>query len=80
MPDEAKTAYNVVVSLNEVQYIDGVDHNITCTYNVTNSISDVKVENQNTSIYNLNGYMMTPTYIKGQKGVYIINGKKTIVK
>ena len=80
VPDEAKTAYNVVVSLNEVQYIDGVDHNITCTYNVTNSISDVKVENQNTSIYNLNGYMMTPTYIKGQKGVYIINGKKTIVK
>lgn len=80
VPEEAKTAENVTVSLNEVQYIDGVDHNITCTYNVTNGISNINADNANTSIYNLNGNMMEPATVKGQKGLYIINGKKTIVR
>lgn len=80
VPAAVKNATEVTVSLNEPLYVDGLEHEITCTYSVTNGINDVKADSHNSEIFNLNGNMVEPSVVKTKKGLYIINGKKTVVK
>jgi hypothetical protein len=71
----AGIAYDIVVKNTSgchIYFIDVEQDEDTLT-----SISTVKSNNmQNGTIYNLNGQKMN----KAQKGLYIINGKKVVVK
>ena len=50
---------------------------ITFAYVVPSGITEIKADEQTSVIYNINGVRMQNT---NQKGVYIVNGKKVLVK
>ena len=55
---------------------DAVVLKVTLTYTVPTGINAIARDAQNADIYNINGQKVN----KAQKGLYIINGKKTVVK
>ena len=70
--------YDVVITFNPSAKLDN-GYNLTCTLNEggTTGINDIATETVNNgAIYNLNGQRV----VKAQKGLYIINGRKQIVK
>ena len=50
---------------------------ITFAYVVPSGITELNADEQTSVIYNINGVRMQNT---NQKGVYIVNGKKVLVK
>jgi hypothetical protein len=49
---------------------------VTLTYTVPTGINAIARDGQKSVIYNLNGQKVN----KAQKGLFIINGKKTVVR
>ena len=65
---------NVIVYNTKGCHIYYIDAEISET--VVDAIKTLKVEMENGSVYNLNGQKVN----KAQKGLYIINGKKVVIK
>lgn len=85
IPEEVKTKNNVTVCLDNIFCADGKDYSniIAAIYNkVTDGISNITVEtNKNMKVYNLNGQLVRKgKSLSGQKGIYVVNGKKVILK
>ena len=85
IPEEVKTKNNVTVCLANIFCADGKDYSniIAATYNkVADGISNITVEtNKNMKVYNLNGQLVRKgKSLSGQKGIYVVNGKKVVLK
>ena len=85
IPEEVKTKNNVTVCLDNIFCADGKDYSniIAAIYNkVADGISNITVEtNKNMKVYNLNGQLVSKgKSLSGQKGFYVVNGKKVILK
>lgn len=85
IPEEVKTKNNVTVCLDNIFCADGKDYSniIAAIYNkVADGISNITVEtNKNMKVYNLNGQLVSKgKSLSGQKGIYVVNGKKVILK
>ena len=72
--------YDVVITFDPKNFIDPTgQYNLTCTLNEggTTGINDIAAKTiENVQVYNLSGQKVT----KARKGLYIINGKKMVVK
>ena len=56
-------------------------HDVTYTANITNDISQCTISNSQLTIYDLNGRKIeTDDLRKLEKGIYIVNGKKVMIK
>lgn len=56
-------------------------HDVTYTANITNDISQCTISNSQLTIYDLNGRkIVTDDLRKLEKGIYIVNGKKVMIK
>lgn len=85
IPEEVKTKNNVTVCLDNIFCADGKDYSniIAAIYNkVADGISNITVEtNKNMKVYNLNGQLVRKgKSLSGQKGIYVVNGKKVVLK
>ena len=85
IPEEVKNMKNVTVSLYKVTCVDGKDYTdvIAAKYNVvSDGISNIVVSNDKAAkVYNLNGQLVREgNSLKGLKGVYVVNGKKVVLK
>ena len=85
IPEEVKTKNNVTVCLDNIFCADGKDYSniIAAIYNkVADGISNITVEtNKNMKVYNLNGQLVHKgKSLSSQKGIYVVNGKKVILK
>lgn len=85
IPEEVKNMNNVVVSLYKVTCVDGKDYSntVAAKYNVAaTGIADITVEgNQVMKVYNLNGQLVRESKsLKGLQGIYVVNGKKVVLK
>ena len=85
IPEEVKDKNNVVVYLDNVFCADGKDYSniIAAKYNVsTTGINGVMFNGGKVAkIYNLNGQLVRKgASLDGLKGVYVVNGKKVVLK
>lgn len=85
IPEEVKAKNNVTVCLDNIFCADGKDYSniIAAIYNkVADGISNITVEsNKNMKVYNLNGQLVRKgKSLSGQKGIYVVNGKKVVLK
>lgn len=85
VPAEVKNMKNVTVSLYKVSCADGKDYTdiIAAKYNVdTTGIANIATEtSKSAKVYNLNGQLVREgKSLNGLKGVYIVNGKKVVLK
>lgn len=86
VPADVKDKKNVTVSLYKVTCVDGKDYSkiVAAEYNPagTTGISNISLdENKAVKVYNLNGQLVSEgKSFGGLKGVYIVNGKKVVLK
>lgn len=85
VPADVKDKKNVTVSLYKVTCVDGKDYSkiVAAEYNVASTgINHISMDaNQPVKVYNLNGQLVSEgKSFDGLKGVYIVNGKKVVLK
>lgn len=85
VPEEVKNMKNVTVSLYKVTCADGKDYTdiIAAKYNVdTTGIENVSFSTGKAAkVYNLNGQLVREgKNLQGLQGIYVINGKKVVLK
>jgi len=73
---ENPATYTATYAFVKAGSADAVVLKVTLTYTVPTGINAIARDAQNADIYNINGQKVN----KAQKGLYIINGKKTVVK
>lgn len=86
VPADVKDKKNVTVALYKVTCVDGKDYSkiVAAEYNPADAtgISNISLdENKAVKVYNLNGQLVSEgKSFGGLKGVYIVNGKKVVLK
>lgn len=85
IPAEAKGHGNLIVRLHNVTCVDGKDYTsvVAAEYHSTaTGIVNITTENnQSMKVYNLNGQLVREgKTFKGLQGVYVVNGKKVVLK
>lgn len=69
------------VTVTDTAGVSGHNKEFTADYSVeTTGINEITMDSANTVIYNLNGVRLFKEASQLPKGIYIINGKKTIVR
>ncbi len=69
------------VTVTDTAGVSGPNKEFTVDYNVeVSGINEITAEEAKTGIYNINGVRIFKDASQLQKGIYIINGKKTIVR
>lgn len=86
VPADVKDKKNVTVALYKVTCVDGKDYSkiVAAEYNPADvtGIANIKLDaNKAVKVYNLNGQLVSEgKSFDGLKGVYIVNGKKVVLK
>ncbi|MCM1153242.1 MAG: hypothetical protein NC328_06285 [Muribaculum sp.] len=83
IPTEALAADNVVVGLAGVTSNDGYDYadDVKATFNdVSSAVEAIGIENGNAPVFNIQGIQVGTGVQDLPAGLYIVNGKKIIVK
>lgn len=86
VPADVKDKKNVTVALYKVTCVDGKDYSkiVAAEYNPAEAtgISNISLDvNKAVKVYNLNGQLVSEgKSFNGLKGIYIVNGKKMILK